>query len=139
MVRRVVATKALRASRQPLARIQLQKVKASPGNAVGPATPSETPSMLHGPTEQFAGQVDKWHLTATPEQNAEALASYKRLMEDETTLVVARQLEMMEMLIGFDQESKYAVYNQHHQHLGYLIVSTPCSLLMKERSTQFRE
>lgn len=79
--------------------------------------------MLHGATEQFQGQIrEGWHLVATEDEKRRAMASFKRLMEDETTLVVARQLEMMEMLIGFDTESKYAIYNQHHEHLGYLIV-----------------
>jgi hypothetical protein len=39
---------------------------------------------------------------------------------DNSTLVIQRQLEMMNMLMGFEQANRYVIMDPHGNHIGYL-------------------
>ncbi|KAH9050742.1 Scramblase-domain-containing protein [Lactarius hengduanensis] len=107
---------------------------APSGGRTRPRTP--TPRARQGPTEHFEAQDDTSSdiLNNPPlwEENQRPPASnpehgLTRLLQNDS-LVVTRQLEMLNIFIGFEQTNKYVISNEVGETLGF-IAEEPRGLL----------
>ena len=101
-------------------KVPLNKPEESPKDA------SSSPSRVEAVSNALSTTPDPSNSLVTPVHIAEdAHAVLKethpamRLLNN-SSLVVQRQLEMMNVLIGFEQANRYVIMDPHGNHIGYL-------------------
>ncbi|KAL6154706.1 hypothetical protein ACJQWK_01210 [Exserohilum turcicum] len=98
----------------------------SPGNEPSPNEPPNGPSKVDAVSNALATTPDSENNFITPvymPEDPDAVLKQThpamRLL-DNSSLIVQRQLEMMNVLMGFEQANRYVIMDPHGNHIGYL-------------------
>ncbi|TFK42716.1 Scramblase-domain-containing protein [Crucibulum laeve] len=73
------------------------------------------------PTEANASDEESqlWHTSQRPPTNPPENGLWKLLLENDT-LIIERQLEMLNIFVGFEQSNKYSISNEAGEPLGFI-------------------
>ncbi|KAG5645924.1 hypothetical protein DXG03_005071 [Asterophora parasitica] len=101
-----------------------------PTRQAGPSRSRNKPPLNHlrkpppdsGPHEDFPS-TDKsqlWHTTSQRPPTDNPGDGLRKLLLGNNTLIVERQIEMLNIFVGFEQSNKYSISNEHGVPLGYI-------------------
>ncbi|KAG9226004.1 hypothetical protein CCMSSC00406_0009101 [Pleurotus cornucopiae] len=83
--------------------------------------PESNPQAREAAHETHTPEDDSqlWHTSQRPPaSNPEE--GLRRLLAENETLVIERQIEMLNVFVGFEQSNKYSISNEHGVPLGYI-------------------